>query len=97
MSNKFKNIDIKNHLYYFFNDIINLNFFYPNKIKINEKPYKNIHIHYVGYMTIKDLQYLKINSVNPLYFIISKLNEFFEEINRNKKKKNESKEIIKTI
>ena len=39
------------------------------------------------FTTIKDLQYLKINSVNPLYFIISKLNEFFEEINRNKKKK----------
>ena len=95
MSNKFKNIDIKNHLYYFFDNIINLKIFDPNKIKIDEKSYKNILIYYIGYMTIKDLQYLKINSVNPLYFIISKLNEFFEEINRNKN--NESKEIRKTI
>ena len=42
MSNKFKDIDIKNHMYYFFNDIINIKNFDPNKIKIDEKSYKNI-------------------------------------------------------
>ena len=35
-------------------------------------------------MTIKDLKYVKINSVNPLYLIINKVNEYFEEINGNK-------------
>ena len=35
-------------------------------------------------MTIKDSKYLKINSVNPLYFISSKVNGYFEEINGNK-------------
>ena len=30
---------------------------------------------------IKDSKYVKINSVNPLYLIFSKVNEYFEEIN----------------
>ena len=53
----------------------------------------------IGYVTIKDSKYLKMNSVNPLDFIFSKVNEYFEEINKNKCSKlvatNESKEIIK--
>ena len=32
-------------------------------------------------MTIKDLKYAKINSVNPPYLILSKVNGYFEEIN----------------
>ena len=35
-------------------------------------------------MTIKDSKYKKIYSVNPLYLIFSKVNEYFEEINKNK-------------
>ena len=50
-------------------------------------------------MTIKDSKYVKINSVNPLYFIFSKINGYFEEINGNKYltlvPTNESKEKIK--
>ena len=30
---------------------------------------------------IKDSKYIKINSVNPLYLIFSKGNEYFKEIN----------------
>ena len=33
---------------------------------------------------IKDLKYVKIRSVNPLYLIFSKPNGFFEGINKNK-------------
>ena len=40
MSNKVKDIDIKNRTCYFFNDIINIENFDPNKNKINEKSYK---------------------------------------------------------
>ena len=40
MSNKFKDISIKNHTYYFFNDIINIENFDPINIKIDEKLYK---------------------------------------------------------
>ena len=34
-------------------------------------------------MTIKNSKYVKINSVNPLYLITSKVNRYFEEINKN--------------
>ena len=84
MSNKFKDIDIKNHMYYFFNDIINMKNFDPNKIKIDENSYKNILIYCIGYVTIKDLKYVEINSVKPLYLIINKMNGYFKEINKNK-------------
>ena len=98
MSNKSKYIDIKNHTYCFFDDIINIRNFDPNEIKIDEKSYKNILIYYIGYMTIKDLKYLKINSVN-LYTLLSTKNRYFEEINKNKYltlvPTNKSKEIIK--
>ena len=33
---------------------------------------------------IKDSKYVKINSINPLYLIINKVNEYYEEINENK-------------
>ena len=54
MSNKVKEIDIKNQTYYFFDDIINTKNFEPINIKIDEKSCKNILIYYIGYMTIKD-------------------------------------------
>ena len=66
MSNKVKDIGIKNRTYYFFDDIINTKNFDANNIKKDEKPYKNTHIYYTGYVTIKDSKYVKINSVNPL-------------------------------
>ena len=34
-------------------------------------------------MTIKDSKYAKINSVNPLHLIFSKVNGYFEENNGN--------------
>ena len=39
-----------------------------NLLKIDKNLYKNIDIYYTGY--IKDSDYVKINSVNPLYLII---------------------------
>ena len=42
MSNKVKDINIKNRTYYFFNDIIDIENFDLNKIKIDENSYKNI-------------------------------------------------------
>ena len=35
MSNKVKDISIKNHIYYFFNDTINIKNFDPNNTKID--------------------------------------------------------------
>ena len=37
--------------------------------------------YYTGYETVKDLRYVKINSVNPLYLVINKINGYFEESN----------------
>ena len=53
MSNKVKDIDIKNCTYYLFNDIINIENFNPNNIKIDKKSYKNISVYYIGYVAIK--------------------------------------------
>ena len=42
MSNKAKNINIKNRTYYFLNDIISIENIDVNNIKIDEKSYRNI-------------------------------------------------------
>ena len=84
MSNKVKVIDIKIRTYYFLNDIINIKIFDSSYIKIDEKSYKNILIYYTGYLMIKDLKYMKIYSVNPLYLIFNKVNGYFKEIDGNK-------------
>ena len=83
MSNKFKDMSIKNTTYYFFNDIINIDNFDSNNIKIDEKSYKNILNYWTVYVTMKDSKLVKINSVNPLRLIFSTVNGFFEEINEN--------------
>ena len=46
--------------------------------------YQDILIYYIEYVMIKDLKYVAVNSVNLLYLIFSKVNEYFEEINGNK-------------
>ena len=84
MSNKTKDICIKNQAYYFFNDIIDMKNFDPNNIKIDEKSYKNILICYIGCVAIKDSKYVKIYGVNLLYIIFNKVNGCFEEVNENK-------------
>ena len=94
MSNKVKYMDIKS----FFNDTINVKNFDLNNIKVDEKSYENISIYYTGYVTIEDLKGTKINNVNLSYLIFSKMNKYFEEINKNKwltlASTNESKEKI---
>ena len=84
MSSKIKDISINNHKHYFFNDITNTENFDRNNIKINERSYKNIPFYYIGYVTIKDSKYVKINCVNPLYLVINKVHGYFEKIKGNK-------------
>ena len=48
--------------------MINIKNLYPNKIKI-DKSYKNILINYIGYVTVKNLNYAKIITVNFLCLI----------------------------
>ena len=84
MSNKAKDIDIKNRTNYFFNEIINIKNFDRNYIKIDEKSYKNILIYYTGYLTRKASKHVKISSANPLCLIFINVNGKFEEIKENK-------------
>ena len=41
--------------------------------------YKDIDIYYIGYITVKDSDYVRISSVNPLYLMIGKVNRYIEE------------------
>ena len=81
MSNRTKEVDIKNFTYYFFNKMINLG---PNRINIDEKSCKNILIYHIGYVMVKDLNYIKINNVNPLYLIINNINGSIKDSNGSK-------------
>ena len=74
-----KEINIKNRTYYFFDDTVNIKDFDSNLSKIYKKSYKNIDIYYIGYITMKDFDYVKINSANPLYLIISEVDGCIEE------------------
>ena len=50
-----KEINIKNRTYYFFDDMINIENFNPDLLKIDKKSYKNTGIYYIGYITMKIL------------------------------------------
>ena len=60
---KIKQREIKNRTYYFFNDIINIEEFDSNVLKIDKRSYKDIDIYYFGYITIKKLMIVKIFTV----------------------------------
>ena len=62
-----KEINIKNQTYHFFDDMVNIKEFDSNLLKIDKKSYKDIDIYYIGYITMKDFDCVRINSVNPLH------------------------------
>ena len=68
-----KEINIKNWTYYSFNDMINIEDFDSNLLKIDKILSKNIGICNIGYITIKkNSHYENIHSVNTLYLILVK-------------------------
>ena len=80
-----KELNIKNWTYYYFNGIIDIKDFQSNLLKIDKKPYKDIDIYYIGYITIKKIGDCKnIRSVNPLYLIIYSATGYFKEKNGKK-------------
>ena len=79
-----KEINIKNRTCYFFDDMTNIKDFDPSLIKIDKKSYKNIGIYYIAYITMKDSDHVKFNSVNPLSLIIGEVDGYIEENNVNK-------------
>ena len=68
-----KQINIKNRIYYFFNDIINIKDFDSNLLKIGKKSYKNNDIYYIGYITIKNVR------INRLHLIIGKADRYIRK------------------
>ena len=77
-----KQMNIKNRTYYFYNDLIKLFDFDPNMLKLDKKTFKCMDTYYIGYDTKKE-EY-EINSVNPLYLLIYKIDGFIEEKRGNK-------------
>ena len=66
-----KQINIKNQIYYFYNDIINLDEFDGSKIKVDRKNFNDINVYYLGYEYKKNItECNEINSVNLWYLII---------------------------
>ena len=55
-----KEINIKNRIYYFFNDMINIEEFDSDLLKTDKKSYESIHTYYIGYITIKNVVIVKI-------------------------------------
>ena len=93
-------INNKNRTYYFYNDIIDLENFKSNLLKIDKKSCKNIGIYNIGYITNKKIDDCEnINSVNPLYLSITHVSGYIEEKGVNKylvfDSTDENKELIK--
>ena len=56
----------------------------PNNFNVNKKLSGNTLIDYIGYVMVKSLSFIKINSINPLHLIIDKINWYIEKSNGNK-------------
>ena len=100
-----KQLKIKTRTYCFYNDKIIIKDFDSSLLKIDKKPYKNIGIYNIGYITSKKIDdYENIYSVNPLYLTISHASGYIEEKGVNKylvfdsmelHSTNENKELLK--
>ena len=99
---KVKQKNIKNRIYYFCNDMINLKNIKSSLLKIDKKHYKGINIYYIGYITIKNIGDCEnIYSVNPLYLLVNHARGYIEEKYKNKylifDSTDENKELLKKI
>ena len=75
-----KEINIKNPTNYFHNDIINLDEYDENKIKVDKKDFNDIDIYYLSYKHKKKISECNvINSVNSLYLRIINMSGQFEK------------------
>ena len=64
--------------------MINIKDFEPSLLRTDKKSYENIGIYYIGYITMKDSDNVKINSKNPLHIIINEIDgSTFEKIEIN--------------
>ena len=69
-------MNIKNKTYYFYNDI-NIKYSDLKLLKLDKKTSMDLGIYYIGYVTKKPEW--NVDSVNPLYLIINRIEGFIEE------------------
>ena len=75
-----KSLEIKNHSYYFWNDMVYLDDFNENLIKLVKRESRiDVDISYIEYLVKKTTQY-DIDSVNPLYLVVRHLVGRIEKI-----------------
>ena len=72
-------MNIKNRTYYFYNDLINIKDFDARLLK---KTSMRIGIYYIGYVDKKSEW--NVNSANPFYLMINRIDGFIEEKNGDK-------------
>ena len=60
--------------------MISIEDFDSNLLKLEKKLYKYIDIYYIRYITIKEFDYVKIDSVNPLYLSIGKVDGYMAKM-----------------
>ena len=75
-----KELNIKNQMYYFLDNMIDIRNFHSNLLKIHKKPYKDFDIYYINYITITKFSDCEnIYSINLLYLIIHSATGYFKE------------------
>ena len=55
-----KSVNIKNHTYFLFNDMVDLKIFDSNLLKLDKESHKNTGIYYNGYITIKKPMIMRV-------------------------------------
>ena len=79
-----KEISIKS-AYYSFEDMVNIEDFHSNLLKIEKKSQRDIDICYIGHLVIKKIdEYENIHSVNQLCLVIHSAAWYFKEKNGEK-------------
>ena len=79
-----KQINIKNRSYYFYNDIIDLEKFKSNLLKIGKKSDKGIGIYNIGYVAIKKIDDCKIFTLWILCICLLLMQTYIKEKGVNK-------------
>ena len=74
-----KQLKIKNRTYYFYNDLISILNFEASNLELDKKTSMGLDIYYSGYVDKKPEWY--VNSANPLYLMINRIDGFIEEKN----------------
>ena len=76
-----RQLNIKNRTYHFYNNLVNVLNFEASSLKLGQKTWKGIDIYYVGYVDKDKPSGWRVNSVNPLYFLINKVYGYVSEKN----------------